>query len=293
MTKKNFPTIDIHKLCDIGQQEVLISRFSDYFDQHYKNLAHPHRHNFYHLVYFTEGKGSHTIDFTRFEMKPGQIYFMNPSQVHSWDFEGVVDGFLVNFTGSFFHSFLLQADYLESFSFFKGITPDNVLNLSEETDRVIRPVFEEILKESQLRNVYSRDLVRVKLLEVFLLIEQEVAGNRRDKIITHQNDTVLKNFQRLIEMHFLELHLPSEYADLLAITPNHLNALCKEHLGMKAGELIRNRILLEAKRLLVNLELSVSQVGYALNFSDSSYFTRFFKKKTGQTPEEFRKEHRY
>src|SRR5690606_2588998 len=109
----------------------------------------------------------------------------------------------------------------------------------------------------------------------------------------HQNDTVLKNFQRLIEMHFLELHLPSEYANLLAITPNHLNALCKEHLGMKAGELIRNRILLEAKRLLVNLELSVSQVGYALNFSDSSYFTRFFKKKTGQTPEEFRKEHRY
>ena len=76
---------------------------------------------------------------------------------------------------------------------------------------------------------------------------------------------------------------------MLFVTPGHLNALCKELLGIPAGEYIRNRVLLEAKRLLVNFELSVSGVARELNFADSSYFVRFFKKYTGQTPESFRR----
>ena len=75
----------------------------------------------------------------------------------------------------------------------------------------------------------------------------------------------------------------------MAVSSNHLNTLCKANQCKQAGELIRNRILLEAKRLLVNLNLNVAEVGYALNFSDNSYFTRFFRKYTGQTPEEFRR----
>jgi AraC-like DNA-binding protein len=72
-----------------------------------------------------------------------------------------------------------------------------------------------------------------------------------------------------------------EYAELLYITPNHLNALCKEHLGMQAGEVIRNRIVLEAKRLLVNKNTSISEIAYYLNFADNSYFSKFLKN-TGQ-----------
>ena len=75
---------------------------------------------------------------------------------------------------------------------------------------------------------------------------------------------------------------------MLYITPNHLNACCKEVLGIPAGEVIRNRIVLEAKRLLVNLQLSISEIAYTLNFEDNSYFTKFFKKYAGVTPEEFR-----
>jgi AraC-like DNA-binding protein len=60
-------------------------------------------------------------------------------------------------------------------------------------------------------------------------------------------------------------------------------------LGISAGEVIRNRVLLEAKRLLINLDLNIAEIGYRLNFNDNSYFTKFFKKYTGQLPEEFRK----
>jgi AraC-like DNA-binding protein len=75
----------------------------------------------------------------------------------------------------------------------------------------------------------------------------------------------------------------------LYITPNHLNALSKEQLGISAGELIRNRIILEAKRLLAIKDYSIAEIAYELSFADNSYFTKFFKKIEGVTPEEFRK----
>jgi AraC-like DNA-binding protein len=101
---------------------------------------------------------------------------------------------------------------------------------------------------------------------------------------------LLQSFRKLIDQNFNTLRLPKDYAALLYITPNHLNALCNDMLGIPAGEVIRNRVILEAKRLLVNLDLTVTAIADKLNFADNSYFTRFFKKYTGQTPEEFRKQ---
>jgi len=76
---------------------------------------------------------------------------------------------------------------------------------------------------------------------------------------------------------------------MLYITPNHLNAVCKDMMGVSAGEMIRNRIILEAKRMLTNPQLSINEISLKLNFSDNSYFTKFFKKLENITPEEFRK----
>jgi AraC-like DNA-binding protein len=101
---------------------------------------------------------------------------------------------------------------------------------------------------------------------------------------------VLRNFQKLIDLHYKEKKLTKDYAALLYVTPNHLNALSKDVTGHSAGELIRNRVLLEAKRLLVNAEMNVSQIADELEFADNSYFSKFFKKYVGVTPEVFRKQ---
>ena len=85
------------------------------------------------------------------------------------------------------------------------------------------------------------------------------------------------------------MKLPKEYARLLYITPNHLNAVTQDVLGVTAGDIIRERIVLEAKRLLTNADMDVNQIADDLNFQDNSYFTRFFKKYVGVTPEQFRK----
>ncbi|MFA6944451.1 MAG: helix-turn-helix domain-containing protein, partial [Pedobacter sp.] len=108
-------------------------------------------------------------------------------------------------------------------------------------------------------------------------------------ISTLYNYTLLKNFRALIEKNYTMFRLPREYAELLYITPNHLNALCNHLLGIPAGQVIRNRIFLEAKRLLMNHDLTITEISAHLNFADNSYFSRAFKKHAGVSPEVFRK----
>lgn len=283
--KQSIPTLDICTLARTKDSDFVVEQFSSYLQRH-ENLHLPHRHNFYHMVFFTEGSGSHSIDFHRFTVVPDQIYFMVPDQVHSWNFEGNVEGYVVNFTVEFFQSFLLRHDYLEMFSFFNGISEDSVINLGQDLTEITKGRFEELLALKRLENPMQRDLVKVILLQIFLLIDQY---NLKGKPYDQPSYTLLKSFQKLIEKHYTEFRLPKEYADLLFVTPNHLNALCKSTTGMQAGELIRNRIVLEAKRLLVNQDMTITGISNELNFNDNSYFTKFFKKQVGITPEEFRK----
>ncbi|HEY4322873.1 MAG TPA: AraC family transcriptional regulator [Mucilaginibacter sp.] len=282
-----FPVYDICKLSDFQQDDLLISRFATYLEKH-KNLYFPHKHTFYHLVLFTKGGGTHSIDFKTFEVTPYQIYFMIPGQVHSWSFEGEVDGYVIHFSLSFFQSFLLKNEYLDQFPFFSGIIDDAVIQIPDTLQPQIIELFEQIITESEDPARMGIDMVRALLLQAFILLSR-VNTDDKEKQLPPYNYTLLKNFQKLIEKNFATLKLPKDYAELLYITPNHLNAICNDILGQSAGEVIRERVLLEAKRLLINLNFTIAEIAYQLNFNDNSYFTRFFKKYSGSTPEEFRK----
>jgi AraC family transcriptional activator of pobA len=285
--KKDFPIYDICKLSDYKQDDVLISRFGDYLQTHH-DLHFPHKHNFYHLVLFTKGAGSHTIDFKPFEVEPYQIYFMTPGQVHSWSFEGDVDGYLVHFSTEFFPSFLLAGDYLHHFPFFNGDIDDAVINLTTDARPKVIGLFEDLIGEAEAPDRMNTDMIRLLLLQIFITLSR-MEGSHAAKKLSVYNYTLIKSFRRLIEKNYTKLRLPKEYAELLYITPNHLNAVSNDVLGMPAGEAIRNRVLLEAKRLLINRDMSISEIAYQLNFNDNSYFTKFFKNYTDLTPEEFRR----
>jgi len=286
--KRDIPVYDICTLSEFKQEDILISRFAPYLERH-KNLHLAHKHTFYHLVLFTKGGGTHAIDFELFDVKPYHVYFMVPGQVHSWSFEGEVDGYVINFSVPFFQSFLLKPDYLEQFAFFSGSISDAVINLPVELQPEIISLFEQLVAESETVQRLGLDMVKALLLQAFIKIGR-LGFEQQGANINPYNYTLLKNFQKLIEKHYKTLRLPKEYAELLYITPNHLNAICKDALDVSAGEVIRNRIVLEAKRLLVNLQLSISEIAAQLSFEDNSYFTKFFKKQTGLTPEYFRKE---
>jgi AraC family transcriptional activator of pobA len=288
MIKKGFPIYDISHLAEFKQEDILISRFAPYLQTH-KNLQQAHKHTFYHLVFFTKGGGSQTIDFQRFDVKPFQIYFMVPGQVHHWAFEGEIDGYVVNFSDAFFQSFLLRPDYLEQFSFFSGNANDAIIDIPQNLHSEINTIFEKLIKESEDKPHAALDMVRLLLTELFILISRAVQSPQV-KQASPYNLTLLQNFRHLIEVNFIAKRLPKDYAEMLYITPNHLNALCNDLLGISAGEVIRNRVVLEVKRFLVNPHMGITEVADHLNFADNSYFTKFFKKQAGVTPEEFRKQ---
>src|SRR3954469_14578985 len=98
MNKEKIPVYDICALSKAGQPQqdnLLVERFGAYLYRHPHSLHHAHRHSFYHLVLFTKGGGTHTIDFNQFKVIPYQIYSMIPGQVHSWDFKGTMDGYII------------------------------------------------------------------------------------------------------------------------------------------------------------------------------------------------------
>jgi AraC-like DNA-binding protein len=214
---------------------------------------------------------------------------MIPGQVHSWEFEGETDGYIVHFSNSLFRSFIQDQHYLERFQFFSGSSEDGVCQLPPAIHHDIIQLFEAMLHEANNKLDSSLDMIRLQLLSLFILVERSCSSERKKKI-PQQKYLLIRNFQLLIDQYYRTIKLPKEYADLLYITPNHLNALCQDLLGKTAGELIRNRILLEAKRLLTNADMSITEIAYDLNFQDNSYFNRFFKKYEGLTPDEFRKQ---
>jgi AraC family transcriptional activator of pobA len=285
--KNTIPVYDICNLANIMQiqDDIIAEPFAEYLKRH-PDLHFPHRHSFYHLVYFTKGGGSHTIDFESFPVKPGQIYFMTPGQVHTWSFDDKVDGYIINFSEDLLHSFLKNGQYPEQFPFFSGLAQDGVIQLKQaraQTEALLRSIVEETNTNDQ----YSRELIKASLVSLFICIAREITpGAPRPH--ARQNKLVLQNFRKLVEQHFSSMRLPKEYAAMLYITPNHLNALCNDMLGRPAGEVIRERVLLEAKRLLVSSAIGIAEIAWELQFKDNSYFTKFFKKYTGTTPEEFR-----
>ncbi|MEI9956195.1 MAG: AraC family ligand binding domain-containing protein [Ferruginibacter sp.] len=126
--------------------EFMADEFGDYLDKH-THLQFPHKHNFYHLVYFSKGSGSHAVDFVNFPVQAGQIYFMIPGQVHSWNFKTKPGGFIINFSAAYINALLSNARYLEQFSFFSGIASEQVIAVPAKKQTAIVSILQNILDE--------------------------------------------------------------------------------------------------------------------------------------------------
>jgi AraC-like DNA-binding protein len=100
----------------------------------------------------------------------------------------------------------------------------------------------------------------------------------------------LRQFQELLEQHYRALHQVHAYAELLHLTPKALGKLSTRHFGRPLMAVIQDKLLIEAKRELYLTPKSVKEIAYGLGFEDAAYFSRFFKKGTGVTAEEYRRQ---
>lgn len=255
----------------------------EYFAKDIDHLREPHRHHFYTFILITGGSGSHEIDFERYELKPNRLFLIAPDQVHAWNDLNRVKGFVVLFNDSFI-ALAKGRKLMSAWPLFRTNLP-SYKDLSNEEQNGWVEELELMEKEIDNPDAFSRDSLFYSIGKLLIRTSRLY---QNQTLIKDETKDFLFSFQELIEKHFNELRAPKEYAAFLNITPNHLNSLSKKKSGKTAGELIRQRVLLEAKRLLAHTDLSVAEIAYKLNFEDNSYFGRYFKKYTGLTPETFR-----
>lgn len=142
---------------------------------------------------------------------------------------------------------------------------------------------EELYRPQKLYKLVN--LIYIDLLRIY--IPQQVrAGQNRNYLAK------VRKLQDLIDTNFRRAKFPKEYAEMMNISDKHLNRMSSQTLEKTVSDLINERIILEAKRLLLFSKYSVAQVSSELGYFDSSYFSRFFKKKTGVTPSEFLNKYR-
>jgi AraC family transcriptional regulator, transcriptional activator of pobA len=245
----------------------------------------PHRHHFYSLLLITEGYGSHDIDFTNYPLRPNRLFIIAPGQIHAFRQLEQIKGFMILFTDSFI-TISKSRNQMTSWPIFRLHQTCYLDMTALETARWVEE-FPRLEKEALSQDEFSNDALFYSLGNMLIRASRQVRQLSPRKNVAGPD--LLFGFQQLIEEKFSEARTPQEYASLLNITPNYLNALCKKRIGVSAGALIRERVVLEAKRLLAHSQLSVAEIGHKLNFDDNSYFGRYFKKYTRMTPDQFRR----
>lgn len=247
----------------------------------------PHRHDFYNILFVTKGSGTHTIDFTTYEVQPCSIFFLTPGQIHSWSLSKDIKGYTIFFKPDFYLMDCNEKKLLE-FPFFHTMNTSPTLYLDCEMDPIIKQVITEIYNENKTSEIGKNDVVRAYLDILIIKLSrhyQRFISNDHPQQITYR----IRELEALVDRNFRKLKQASEYASQMNISQKHLNSICKKGIGKTVSEIIQERIILEAKRLLLHSELSISEVAFSLGYHDSSYFSRFFRNKMDESPEEFRK----
>ncbi|MDW7692888.1 AraC family transcriptional regulator [Flammeovirgaceae bacterium SG7u.111] len=288
---KKIPTydIDLHD-CSVETKHVKdfeIHKLEDLL-MNIDNVSFPHRHAFYNLLFFTSGSGTHTIDFKTYEVAPYTMFFMSEGQVHSWKLNGDAKGYSIFFTQNFFEIHAGKHSLFE-FDFFHNQynRPYAIIEKNEvklEFRNLLKYLFDEV---HQPKSVLQEKIIWSYLNILLLKIQQFEQGYPKQKGDKGEHSAI-RDFELLVQRDFLTVRKISDYADQLHMTPNYLNALCKKTLGKNAKGILNDRLVLEAKRLLYNSNKTISEISFSLKFKDTSYFSRFFRKNVGASPEEFR-----
>ena len=245
----------------------------------------PHRHNYYEILFFTKGGGRHIIDFKEFAIKDHSIHFVSPGQVHQIKRNERSFGMIIIFSREQFYMNSGANDSLFNYPFLNS-NANPVINLNDNEADDLKKVFGQVSDE------YHNENCSLSIIQAFLqiiLLKCLRVFERQYSDWEHATHTQFYFFRLLVEKEFRTQKLPGHYAGEMHITERKLNELCKDATGHNVSNYIKERILLEAKRLLYNSDSRMNEIADFLGFEDPSYFNRFFKSNVGITAGDFRK----
>lgn len=283
--------IPVYSLHNFSPKESVSQQFQvELFDanRHF-SVKYPHRHDFFEVLYLSKGSGFHVIDGNKYEIKPPCVFFMSPGQAHKIEFSGDIEGFIFIFTPEFYLINQTNQNRLIEFPFFFTIRQDNPpLNLLEETNvKFLESLFKKGISEISKGKAYSVELLR-SILDLILTTCSALYKTDETLLAKGKGHIVVKKFFQLVEENYQQNWSVAEYADKMAITPNHLTQTVNQLTGKTSSQIIKSKQVLEIKRLLVHTNLSVTEIAIRMNFPDQSYFTKFFKREAGISPLQYR-----
>lgn len=246
---------------------------------HYKN-------KFYAVLLFENANGSIIIDGREFELKSHTFFFINYNQVYYFKDHESNEGEVILFTKSFYNHVYTGNKMIKSDTALHDVSP--FISLKSESLSDIKQTIKGLRSEYQFHR-QSRKEILCLLLKVFVLkyIRNSSKKDLINRSVDHKKKLV-DDFNDLVNLHYKELKTTSKYAEKLNINPSYLNTLVKEILDVTAGQVIKNRIILEAERLLLHTSLSIIEISYELGFNDNSHFGKYFKSVRGVSPNNFR-----
>ncbi len=251
------------------------------------------RKEFYKICLTTGESRIHYSDKT-YEQEGTVLFFGNPHIPYSWEtISTKYVGYTILFSEEFFKN-SERSESLQQSSFFKiGGTP--VLKITEEQRTFLNTIFHKMIAEQESDYVFKDELIRNY---ISLIIHESLKMEPSENYEQNRNASsrLTSVFLELLERQFpiettrnpLQLRTAQHYAKHLNVHINYLNRAVKEVTGKPTTAHITERIITEAKALLLHTDWSISEIAYALGFDYPTYFNNFFKKVTGTNPKAFR-----
>ncbi len=250
--------------------------------------ASPHSHSYYQIIWFFEEGGIHTVDFKIFDIKAHTILFIAKDQVHAFDENLEVNGWLIHFNESFFmHS---DVDIFLKYNIFNS-NQNPCYSIDAATAEIGTSYILLMQEELNKKGYFGYEEVIRFLLKSLLITMERIHQKDAHKTMEMSNAYELQfyKFKELVEEHYGNHCTVSAYAEALNVSSKTLTTITKTIVGKTPAAIISERLILEAQRLLRYTTLQIGEIAFRLGFEDASYFIKFFKRYMNDSPNKFRK----
>jgi len=264
----------------------------------YPFIKKDHSHDFYSILLVTKGTGILRINNDAYQVKPQTICLIAPNQTHSFDGLEDVEGIIFFFCQDFYVEEFSYVRLLNVFSYTSRLDRSDCnpcLALSDQEYTPVMATIASIHHEYELSTaannsaIIIRSFLNIMLLKLSSLYESK---SEKSEQLNKSDSILIHTLAHLIDSYFIrEQHL-GFYTSAFNVTERQLNDICNKHFNCGLKKILQERLMQEARKLLLSSELSVAEIAYKLNFEDNSYFNKVFKNKIGLTPRRFREMHK-
>lgn len=231
-----------------------------------------------------------TVDFDVYTTRQATLFFVAPNQVLHIEQAGAEPGYFIFYNRDFYCIQIHDQEVACDGILFNNINNMPMVTIPKKETGYFGEVFRQIEEEFRLDDVSLEEMIRTYLKQLLIRATRLWKKQHLEKKTTAQNSDVdfFRKFTLLVDTHYRKKHSVADYADLLAMAPKTVTHKFKRLKLPQPNEIIKNRIILEAKRLLVHTSMTAKEVAYNLGYEDPAYFSRQFLVKTGESPSGFR-----